>query len=247
MPSTSESGHAKNVASFSKLLVGVQSYGASYAPSAPEIAATALQTKNAALDPVIQSVTNAVSPHKNAVNVRQAAFNPMSKLVTRMENALKGCGAAKKEITDGIGFAKKIKGERIDTKHALDAFIDSTHKAGTPVDSTPTTDVTHDELIEHSVSQMSFDNRIQNFKKLVSFLSGITKYNPNEADLKIAALTTYANSLQPLNNAVNTAFITLYKARTNRDKQLYAEGTGAHDLLQQTKYYVKSAYGPQSP
>ncbi|MBI5219501.1 MAG: hypothetical protein HY958_11275, partial [Bacteroidia bacterium] len=28
---------------------------------------------------------------------------------------------------------------------------------------------------------------------------------------------------------------------------LYAEGTGAHDLLQQTKYYVKSAYGPQSP
>jgi len=247
MAANTETGHAKNAAGLKKLIVDVQSFGSAFDPSEDNIKIPALQAVEAALDNSLETVIVTEDPYKKAINARQAAFKPMSPLTTRMKNALEACKASPKEIKDGISLSKKVKGERIDTKRALDAFIDSTHKAGAPVDPTPTTDTTHEELIKHSVSQLGFENRIQNFKRFVTYLTGVTKYNPNETDLKIVTLTTYSNSLQPLNNAVNTTFTPLYHARVTRDTLLYATDTGVHDLVQQVKSYVKSAFGIKSP
>ena len=81
---------------------------------------------------------------------------------------------------------------------------------------------------------------------MVTYLSGIAKYTPNEADLKIAALNTYVNSLPALNNTVNSTLNSLTTARIARDKVLYVKNTGAYDLSVQVKHYVKSVFGATS-
>jgi hypothetical protein len=249
MAANSETGHAKNAASVGKLLADIQSFGTTYNPSANEIKVAAVQTLKTSLDNVLTSVRTTYTPYKNATNARQEVFKKLSKYSTRILKALKACGATKKEIADGMSLEKKIQGKRITAKHALDAFIESTHKTMTstqPTDASTASD-TVQEIVNHSASQMGFDNRTENFKKLASFLSGITKYNPNEADLKITALNTHAASLVTLNDAANTTFVPYANARIQRDKLLYADVTGAHDIVQQVKAYVASVFGATSP
>jgi len=189
------------------------------------------------------------TPYKNATNARQDVFKKLSKYTTRIFKALKASGATKKEMTDGAGMEKKIQGKRITPKNALDSFIESTHKTMTstqPTDSSTSAD-TVKEIVNHSASQMGFDNRIENFKKFTSFLAGIPKYNPNEADLKVTALNAHASKLDTLNDTANTAFVPYANARIQRDKYLYADVTGAHDIVQQVKNYVASVFGATSP
>ncbi|MBI5217436.1 MAG: hypothetical protein HY958_00705 [Bacteroidia bacterium] len=253
--SSTETGHARNVANFGKVIPAVQSYGTLYTPSANEIKVPALQAQKTNLDNSLTLVRDTSNPYKNAMNARKETFNKLSKYTTRILKALKGCGATKKEITDGSGMEKKIQGTRITPKHALDAFIHSTHKTltGTPVtealevtDNSTSPD-TLQEILDHSASQMSFDNRIENFKKFISFLSGTTKYNPNETDLKISALNTHAANMVTLNDTVNSTFVPWANARIQRYKYLYADATGAHDIVLQVKSYVASVFGATSP
>jgi hypothetical protein len=46
-----------------------------------------------------------------------------------------------------------------------------------------------------SASQMSYDNRIGNFESYIEILKNVSSYKPNEADLKVLALTAFATSL----------------------------------------------------
>ncbi|MBI4945677.1 MAG: hypothetical protein HY840_04665 [Bacteroidetes bacterium] len=249
MSGTAETGHARNAANYKKLLVEIQSFSTTYNPSAVEIKLAALQSLGTNLDNSLTSVRDTFKPYKNATNARKELFNKLSKYTTRIFKALKACGATKKEITDGASLEKKIQGTRITPKHALDAFIHSTHKTLTgtqPTDNSTSPD-TLQEILDHSASQMSFDNRIENFKKFISFLSGITKYNPNETDLKITALNTHAANLVILNDTVNSTFVPWANARIQRDKYLYADATGAHDIVLQVKSYVASVFGAASP
>ena len=50
------------------------------------------------------------------------------------------------------------------------------------------------ETKEISSSQMSYDSRLDNFDKLIKLLTSVTLYAPNEADLKVTALTTIAKA-----------------------------------------------------
>ena len=72
-------------------------------------------------------------------------------------------------------------------------------------------------------------------------------YAPNEAELKLAALTAYSTALKNANTAVISATTPLSNARITRDEALYAEGTGLIALAALVKKYVKSIYGADSP
>lgn len=227
-----ESGHAKNVVNFDSLITVALSYNTSYNPSAEEIKIPALQALKTNLDNVITTVREAEAPYKNAVNARQLAFEGMSKLTTKIINALEACGVTKKEVKDGQSIAKKITGKR----------------AKTIADKAPTTtEPTVEEVVKHSVSQLSFDSRVENFKKLLTYILGITKYTPNETELKTTTLNTYVNTLPTLNKTVDTTQNTLITARIARNKLLYNKITGAYDLSVQLKKYVKSVFGATSP
>jgi len=103
------------------------------------------------------------------------------------------------------------------------------------------------EVTEISSSQMSFDNRIDNLDKLVKLLTSVTAYAPNEADLKVTALTTLLTDLKAKNTAVITAEAPLVNARIARNDVLYKAGTGVVDTSVDVKTYVKSVFGATSP
>lgn len=245
--SAKETGHAKNVASYGTLVTDVESFGTTFNPSNDDIKLTALRVVKTSLESTMTEMREAERPYKTAINARQEAFKGMSPLATKMKNALLASKATKKEIKDGESLAKKLTGG----KKALDSFIESTHekaKTTSPQsDTSIASEINNDDINQHSNSQMGYDNRIENFKKFITFLTSIPSYNPNEDNLKIETLTTYANSLQPLNNAVDTTFLPFYNARSKRNNLLYATDTGVHDLVQKVKSYVKSAYGVKSP
>jgi hypothetical protein len=89
MPSTSETGHAKNVANYEKLILNITALGTPYNPSKASLKLPALNTQLTAAKTAIAAVNSAEPAYKNAVSARDVAFAPLSKLITRVNNALK--------------------------------------------------------------------------------------------------------------------------------------------------------------
>lgn len=89
MASTTETGHAKNVSNFDELISFATGYGATFNPSKASIKLPALQAQSTASKSAVSAVNAALSAYSNAVAAREVAFEPLSKLSTRILNALK--------------------------------------------------------------------------------------------------------------------------------------------------------------
>ncbi|PKP11097.1 MAG: hypothetical protein CVU09_04780 [Bacteroidetes bacterium HGW-Bacteroidetes-4] len=233
MASTSESGHAKNVATFEELISSVTAYGSSYNPSKTALTLAALQTVYTNAKTASSALISAITANKNAAGAREAAFKPLSKLITRIFNALKATDAPKKTIENAQSLVRKLQGKRASAKLTDDekqALINQ------GIDTK-----------EISTSQMSFDNRIENFDSLIALLASTTEYAPNETDLQVESLSTLSTELKALNSAaINTA--TQYNnALIARNQILYAPDNGLFDVARDTKAYVKSVFGASSP
>lgn len=230
MPTTSETGHAKNVANFEALISFCTGYGAAYNPSKASIKLTALSALLTSANASLTAVNTALAPYGAALNAREAAFAPLSKLVTRIINALDASNVSKQVVSDAKTIARKIQGRR----------------ASQPVPDDPNTP--EDESQKSiSASQMSFDNRIQNFEQLVQLLTAQTGYAPNENDLKVTTLATLLATLKTKNTEAITALAPLSNTRLSRNNILYAAETGLVDIAAEVKKYVKSLYGATSP
>jgi len=88
MVSTSETGHAKNVANFEDLISFCTGYGTAYNPSNATLKLTALNTLFTSAKSSLSTINTMLPPWKTAVNAREIIFAPLSKLVTRIVNAL---------------------------------------------------------------------------------------------------------------------------------------------------------------
>jgi hypothetical protein len=233
MASTSETGHAKNVSNFDELVSFVAGYGTTYNPSKASIKLTALQTLSTNAKNAISAVNSASPSYSNAVAARESAFESLSKLTTRIINALKATDATPQIIDSAKTIIRKIQGKRatsLKTEEEKTALIAEGKEAK-----------------EISTSQMSYDNRIDNLDKLIKLLTSETIYTPNESDLKIAALTTLYTDLKTKNAAVLTATIPLSNSRLTRNDVLYKANTGLVDIAMDTKSYIKSIFGATSP
>jgi hypothetical protein len=224
--SKSETGHAKNAANFSQLINVVEGYGVKYSPTVAELTVAKLKTLRNNIDVALTTVANAETPYRVAVDHRQDSFDGMSKLATRVLNALAVVGT-EREIKDAQTLVRKIRG-------------------GGKTKPKPKTEDPAKDAKGTSTSQMSYDNRVSNFMTLVALLNGILAYKPNEADLKVASLTSYLNALPGLGEAVGKAAVALAKARASRDGLLYGKGGGAMDVGLKVKKYVKSVFGSTS-
>lgn len=233
MASTSETGHAKNSANFDTLIAYVTGYGTTYNPSRAALKLTALQTLSTVVRNAISAVNSSIPAYTNAVAAREQAFAPLNKLITRVLNALKSTETSAQVDDSAKTLARKIKGSRAkpqktdDEKKALEAQ--------------------GKEIKEISASQLSFDNRIDNLDKLIKLLASIPLYAPNEADLKVAALTTYYNDLKAKNTTVIAAATPLSNARNARNEVMYKPNTGLVDIATDVKTYLLSVYGTGSP
>jgi hypothetical protein len=233
MASISETGHAKNVANFGELISFVSGYGEAYNPSKASIILSALLTLLSLAKNAVDAVNAALPAYSNAVAAREAAFAPLNKLVTRVLNALKATDTTDQVNENARTFARKIQGKRATAKRTEEEQ-NALSQAGK-------------EIVEISSSQMSYNSRLDNFDKLIKLLSSVTLYTPNEAELKVTALTALYNDLIAKNNAVVTAATPLSNARIYRNEILYKANTGLVDTAMDTKTYIKSLFGATSP
>ncbi|MCL5029979.1 MAG: hypothetical protein M1480_13280 [Bacteroidetes bacterium] len=112
-----ETGHAKNVANFEDLISFCTGYGASYNPNKPTIQLTALNTLYTTAVGTLTAVNTAYTPWSNAVGAREIVFEPLSKLVTRVVNALEASDVPKQAASNAKTFARKLQGESATPKN----------------------------------------------------------------------------------------------------------------------------------
>jgi hypothetical protein len=217
MASTSETGHAKNVANFEDLISFCTGYGGSYNPTKPAISIAALTTLHSNAEASLQGVTCMQKmPLRLQPMQRQTAFDPLRKLATRIVNALDATEATDKLVKDAKTINNKIQGKRADNKPPKPAATD--------------TEAAEDKKI--SVSQQSYDALIENYGKLIDLVGTEPTYAPNETELQISTLQANLGNLKATNAAVVNAYTNFSNARITRNSILYAptSGLGGHRL-----------------
>ncbi len=233
MANNSETGHAKNVANFDVLLSMVNGFGALYNPSKLALKPGALAALQAKANDVMDQLNLIHGQYSVAVASRNIAFEPLNKLTTRVLNALRASDVTPQIVDVAQSYVRKIQGKRA-TPTKTDEEKAALQAEGITVK-------------EVSSSQMSFDNRLDNFDKLVQFLGSLPQYIPNEEELKYDGLTNLQSTLKTTNKLAVEATIKLSNARLLRDELLYKTDTGMVDTALSVKIYAKSLFGATSP
>ena len=228
MTSTSETGHAKNVANFQDLISFATGYGAPYNPTKTILKLPNLIALQATGQTDIATVVTDNTAYNNKVNERFTEFSTVKTLSTRLVNALEATDASPEKIKDAKGFNRKMQGKRT-------SIISEPIDTNTPA---PTT---------ISSSQQSYDQQIQHLAGLNSVLLSEPSYAPNENDLKTTTVTTKINTLTTKNKEVSIAHTKISNSRIKRDKTIYGKDTGIVDVALEVKKYVKSLFGASSP
>lgn len=224
MASKSETGHARNVANFESLISFCTSYGDAYNPSKESLSIEALNKLLISARQAISDTTNTKNQLDLVINERQVKFSPLKQTATRIINSLAASNSPEKTTDDAKSINNKIQGRRSSPK---------------PEESTEKTFI--------STSQQSFDNVLDNFKKLVDLLAEEPNYKPNEIELQVQTLQAYIQELQSASTAVINATTVYSNSRIERNKILYIDNTGMIDIALDVKLYVKSVFGTTSP
>jgi len=230
MASKTETGHAKNVAHFDKLISYCTGYGAAFNPSKASITLPALNKLHDDAHAALDAANAAKTVYDNATNDRETAFKTLKKLATKVVNALAATDASKLTLDDANATNFKLQGRRSSKKVVAPATKD-----GTPAESTSI-----------STSQQSYDTLVDNFAKLIQTVSAEPHYKPNESELQVPSLNSTLANLRALNKAVAEATSAWSNARIIRDNVLYTTNTGIYDIAQTVKQYIKSLFGATS-
>ena len=219
MASTSEKGHAKNVANANLLNTHIIELGAIYNPSNPKLLLANLQTIYTNSFSQQEAVNTLVAPYSVAVDNREAIFAPQSKKITKLRRVYKATeGVTQGQLEDFMTIARKLKGIR-------------------KINNAPTTDTTVEQT-QHSTSQMSYDQRTNNMDLLISLFQNTPNYNPNEVEYKVATLQAEkAQMLQATQSVANT-FVPLNSARSTRNNTMYLSNDNLVDTFNKAKDYL---------
>ena len=228
MASTSEVGHAKNVANFQDLIEFVTAYGATYSPSKSSLKIAALNAQHAAAAASLNNVISKNTEYNNRVNERMIAFSILKPLSTRLLNALEATDASDETIKDAKTFNRKMQGKK-------------TSSGQTPTDPNQPAPTTM------STSQQSYDQLIQHLAGLNAVLAAEPSYTPNENDLKVSTIDAKIADLTAKNTAVANAYATISNTRIERNEILYSPQEGLVETAGEVKKYVKSVFGATSP
>lgn len=229
---TTESGDRKLLGNFRKLIDEV-SADSDYNPANTVLKLTALETQYTAADVSVDGVAAAHAPNKLAITDREGAFNELRPLVVRSRNFLKASGASKAVAADAEQFVRKLSGGAKKPKAKPAGQGEAPTAPAQPA-------------VTRSSSQMSYDNQVGHFQSYIEIVKNVSQYKPNEADLKVAALTAYAADLMTKSNTVSTTSAALSQARGTRDRLLYLDDGSVVNTAKLVKNYVQAALGSDS-
>lgn len=231
MASTHETGHTKNVNTFLELIGFVNGWGATYVPTKTAISAANLAILHPLCEAAVKAADDQEKIFNDLVDKRMIAFDPLQGLSTRVTNAFSVIDLPQDTVNGALEINRKIQGKRATPKK------DDPPKEGEEKGKGGKSS---------SASQLSYDNNVKHLGDLISWVSLQSVYNPNEADLKVAALNTYKTKIDTANKAVITGQVPYENKMDARDLLLYAPKTGMVDIALEVKKYAKSAFGATS-
>ena len=226
MPSQSEVGHAKNVANLQKLTEQVTVYTL-YNPPIESLTVPNLQTLYTTSSTKLNEVEEKRNANKNAIALRQSAFENLKPTSTKIINHLDILGLLQGTLDQAKSLNRLIQGGQKKTI--------TPPEEGKEIPKTVST------------SRQSYTQQTENFGILLQLLATISTYAPNEDDLKLVNLNIYKDTLVSSTQAVDQTEAELNLKLIERDNILYADGTGLYSIAQNVKKYVKSIYGATSP
>jgi len=230
--STSQTGHAKNIANFDKLLEAIRQMGADYQPSKKGITLEKLEEKRKLMAKTMNTWNQKEKTAFEAENTRTALYAQLGPYSTRIAGALTVSeGVTPLTIKDVKSLLTKLRGKRAGKKPEPTTQLDGT--------TTPARTI--------SVSQLGFDERNAFFKELNSIIMQQPSYAPNEADLTKDAIAKFFQKLEQSNLGTIKANTELQNARNLRNTNLYDPATGLVATAKDIKAYVKSVLGTAHP
>lgn len=230
MSSTSEVGHAKNVANLQKLTEQVSVYTL-YNPPVASLSVPNLQTLYTTAVAKLSEVEEKRNANKNAIALRQNAFENLKPTSTRIINLLDILGLPEGTLNQAKTLNRTIQGTKNKPKPPTENPESGQSSSNNPI----------------STSRQSYTQQAENFGILLQLLATIPAYTPNEEELKLTNLTPYHESLVSTTQAVDQTEAELNVKLIERDQIFYTEGTGLYAIALNVKKYVKGLYGATSP
>lgn len=226
-----ESGDQKVLGNLRKLIDFV-SADPNYNPANVKIKVAGLETLYASGQSATTTIRTAEPSYKVSVNNRQTMFAGVAPRMGSAFRMAKASGADQGILDDIDTYRRKLSSPRKPRAPKVDP--------NAPADEEGPSNKTH------STSQMSYDNQVGNVEGMVALLSNIASYNPNENELKVTALQTFAAELKAANDAVSSSFVPLSQARGRRDEVLYTSEDSVVNTAKLVKAYVSAAFGTNS-
>jgi len=225
--STSEVGHAKNIANLNLLNTNIIALGAIYNPSNPNLLLVNLQNQYTENSANQESVNVKVAPYSVAVDEREVIFKPLNRELSKLRKAYKATeGVTEVQLEDFMTIVRKLKGVRKESK--------------------PKTNP-EEEQVKYSVSQMSYDQRTNNMDLLIALLQNTPNYNPNETEYKVQTYQDKkAKMLVKTQNVANT-YIPLNNARSLRNNSMYSAENNLVENANKAKDYLFTILDSDSP
>lgn len=230
---SNKKSHKQNVDNMEGFTTLVATFEPEYNPSENRLSISNQVRLKEEGEKVIDDVMAAESVNDNAVAARTAAFERLDGQVTRTINGLRISDSPEQTIEQGESIVRELRNKRASEIDTPEENTDGTEK--------------EESDKQNKIHSGSMDTKIENFSKLIIFLSLIPFYKPNEADLTITALREQLSGLKQVNTNCNKTYAALAAARRKRDLVLYTPKTGLVPVALASKLYVKSAYGAISP
>ncbi len=221
-----ETGHAKNVANFEMLIEQVITYTA-YNPSIENLGIPQLTLLYESAVTNLNTVKDKRTANKNAIAVRQNAFETLKSKTTRVINQL-----------DVLGLNATTMNQAKSLKRLIHGGTKKSNKQQTEG---------QEENNTKSTSHQSYTQTAENFSKLLQLVATVPAYNPNTDDIKLVELNAYHTSLVAVTQAVNQTEAELNTTLMERNTILYDDASGLYDRALNVKKYVKSVYGATAP
>jgi hypothetical protein len=228
--SINDSGHLGNLTGFDHLITAVKGYPPKYNPSRSEFTPAALDAKYAVSKIQNANYNLAESSNTHILDQRVVTYKTLNRLITNSFNSLKSSGLTPMVIEEVAQIVRKLKGQRAGKKPLL-----SPKAEGEP------------EPKQNSVSQLTFDERLNNFDKYIRRLEQIPQYDPNEEEITISALRAFYTILDESNKAAKSSKNMLDNVRIARGVEFYDKTNGLVTIGKETKLYIRSVFGANSP
>jgi len=233
MSSNSETGHAKNVANFKTLISFCTSYGQAYQPSKANLKLGSLNKMHVDAVALLSELNKHVTQFNKATVARAEAFQDTKTFSTQLLNALAVSGAAKGTIDDAKVINRKMQGQRAKDEAIIIDPEDGQTEA--------------EKAKKISVSQQSYDMKVEHLDKMLKLLTAEENYKPNEEELKVVNVSAKIDALKAANDKVVDEYVNYSNSLIARNNYLYNPLVGLVQVTKDVKQYILSVYKANSP